>query len=89
MEVVEECPLDNLFRSLAQLAASQIQYLSNRKEIGQSFVRIVLENKELHKLFVYRKYHADILSFVILWIFILRIILNLFQDLLTLRTSFY
>jgi hypothetical protein len=55
MDVVEECLLDSPFRSLAQPAASQIQYLSNRKEIDQSFVRIVLENKELHKLFCVSK----------------------------------
>lgn len=77
MEIAEECPLDNLFRLLAQTAARVIRYLSNRKEIDQSFVKTVLENKDnLHKIvyrvkrgFVYRKYHADILSFVILLVF--------------------
>ncbi len=58
MEIVEEHRQVNPSRLLAQIVARAIQYLSNRKEIDQFFVRIVLENKDnLHKI-VYRKYHG-------------------------------
>ena len=54
MEIAEECPQDNLSRLLAQSAVRQIQFLLNQKVIDQSFVRIVLENKDnLHNAEVF------------------------------------
>ena len=70
MEIVEGEQV-NPSQLLAQTAARVIQYLSNRKEIDQSFVKTALENKEnLYKISLrppslklwrglqYRKYHG-------------------------------